>query len=102
MYNDRDRTVRSDHGQGHKFVNGSILITVNFKPEEITVYGPPCPEFQYIERTSMYFKIFRLHHWIEKNRKIHNDIYFMAFALKEKALKEKVISTCGRSHYVMQ
>ena len=44
MYNDRDRTVRSDQGQGHKFVNGSILITVNFKPEEITVYGAACPE----------------------------------------------------------
>ena len=35
----------------------------------------------------------------------HNYIYFMAFALKGKVLKivkEKVISTCGRSHYVMQ
>ena len=36
-----------------------------------------------------------------KNR---NDIYFMAFALKRtelKIVKEKVISTCGRGHYVM-
>ena len=35
----------------------------------------------------------------------HNEIYFMAFALKEKVLKivkEKVISTRGRGHYVMQ
>ena len=33
----------------------------------------------------------------------HNEIYFMAFALKGKVLKiEKVISTCGRGHYVMQ
>ena len=35
----------------------------------------------------------------------HNDIYFMAFALKEKVLKivkEKVISSCGCGHYVMQ
>ena len=35
----------------------------------------------------------------------HSDIYFMAFALKGTGLtilKEKVISTCGRGHYVMQ
>ena len=35
----------------------------------------------------------------------HNDMYFMAFALKGtvlKIVKENVISTCGRSHYVMQ
>ena len=35
----------------------------------------------------------------------YNDIYFMAFALKGKVLKivkEKVISTCCRGHYVMQ
>ena len=34
-----------------------------------------------------------------------SDIYFMAFALKEtvlKIVKEKVISTCGRGHYIMQ
>ena len=34
----------------------------------------------------------------------YNDIYFMAFALKGKVLKivkEKVISTYGRVHYVM-
>ena len=38
----------------------------------------------------------------EKSEK-HNDIYFMAFALKGtvlKIVKEKVISTSGRGHYV--
>ena len=35
----------------------------------------------------------------------HNYFYFMAFALKGKVLKivkEKVVSTCGLSHHVMQ
>ena len=45
------------------------------------------PEIPIIERTTMHFlkveNIFRLHHWIEKNRKI----IFMAFALKGKVLR---------------
>ena len=35
----------------------------------------------------------------------HNDIHFMAFALKGTVLnivKEKVTITCGRGHYIMQ
>ena len=60
------------------------------------------PEIPIIERITMqsrkYFPITSL---VEKNRKI----IFMAFALKGKVLrsvKGKVISTCGRGHYVIQ
>ena len=41
---------------------------------------------------------------IEKSEN-HDDIYFMSFVLNGtvlKIVKEKVISTCGRGHYVMQ
>ena len=50
-------------------------------------------------------KLFPIASVDRKKSENHNDIYFMAFALKGKVLqivKEKVISTCGRGHYVMQ
>ena len=39
------------------------------------------------------------------DRENHNDIYFMAFALKGtvlKFVKDKVFLTCGQGHYAMQ
>ena len=55
----------------------------------------------------MHFKSKLFSDCISRSRKLedHNDIYFMAFALKgkvQKIVKEKVITTCGRGHYVLQ
>ena len=65
-------------------------------------YSHTCiQKFQYIERTSIHFKS----KFFFPIASVVVQMIYMALALKGKVLKiviEKVISTCGRGHYVMQ